>query len=95
MQRTFKYLVYVLFTSVFLTSCGNEASLQRYYVEHQEAKNFISQDFPLSMIEIDKSGFTEEQKEAYDSVDKLNFLGYKANEKDVTSYEAELAKVKQ
>ncbi|MEL0457103.1 DUF4252 domain-containing protein [Flavobacteriaceae bacterium SZ-1-7] len=94
MQRTFKYLVYTLITAVFLSSCGNEVSLQRYYVDHQEAKNFISQDFPLSMIEIDKSGFTEEQKEAYDSVDKLNFLGYKANEKDVTSYEAELVKVK-
>ena len=61
------------------TSCGNGASLQRYYVDHQETKDFMSQDFPLSMIEIDKSSFTEQQKEAYNSVNKLNFIGYKVD----------------
>ena len=94
MQRTIKYLVYTLFTAVILTSCGNNASLQSYYVDNQEAKNFISQDLPLSMIEIDKSEFTEAQKEAYESVSKLNFLGYKASETDTETYKAEIAKVK-
>lgn len=94
MQRTIKYLVYTLFTAVILTSCGNDASLQSYYVDNQEAKNFISQDLPLSMIEIDKSEFTEAQKEAYESVSKLNFLGYKASETDTETYKAEIAKVK-
>ncbi len=94
MQRTIKYLVYTLFTAVVLTSCGNNASLQSYYVDNQEAKNFISQDLPLSMIEIDKSEFTEAQKEAYESVNKLNFLGYKANETNTETYKAEIAKVK-
>lgn len=94
MQRTIKYLVYTLFTAVILTSCGNDVSLQSYYVDNQEAKNFISQDLPLSMIEIDKSEFTEAQKEAYESVSKLNFLGYKASETDTETYKAEIAKVK-
>ena len=94
MQRTIKYLVYTLFTAVILTSCDNDASLQSYYVDNQEAKNFISQDLPLSMIEIDKSEFTEAQKEAYESVSKLNFLGYKASETDTETYKAEIAKVK-
>lgn len=94
MQRTIKYLAYTLFAAVILTSCGNNASLQSYYVDNQEAKNFISQDLPLSMIEIDKSEFTEAQKEAYESVNKLNFLGYKASETDTETYNAEIAKVK-
>ena len=94
MQRTIKYLAYTLLTAVFLTSCGNGESLQRYYVDHQEAKNFISQDIPLSMMEIDKSNFTEEQNEAYNSVDKLNFLGYKTSETDAETFKVELAKVK-
>ncbi|UKM64674.1 DUF4252 domain-containing protein [Flavobacteriaceae bacterium GSB9] len=94
MQRTVNYLIFTLFTAAILISCGNEGSLQRYYVDNQENKNFITQDFPLSMIEIDKSDFTEAQKEAYESVNKLNFLGFKANQTNVEAYETELTKVK-
>jgi len=94
MQRASKYLVYALLTAVIFTSCGDSVSLQRYYVDNQESKNFISQDIPLSLMEIDKSKFTEAQEEAYNSVDKLNFLGYKFNETDTETYKAELAKVK-
>ena len=94
MQRAIKYLAYALLTAVIFTSCGDNVSLQRYYVDNQESKNFISQDLPLSLIEIDKSNFTEAQEEAYNSVDKLNFLGYKINETDIETYKAELAKVK-
>ena len=94
MQRTIKHLAYTLLTAVVLTSCGNSESLQRYYVDHQETKNFISQDIPLSMMKIDKSNFTEEQNEAYNSVDKLNFLGYKTSETDAETFKKELTKVK-
>jgi hypothetical protein len=94
MKRTIKYLNFFFCISILLVSCGNGESLQTYYVEHQEAKDFISQDFPLSMIEIDKSGFTEKQIEAYESVDKLNFLGYKVSDSNQETFNAELAKVK-
>lgn len=94
MQRTIKYFIYSLLAAVMLFSCGNGESLQRYYVDHQEAKDFISQDFPLSMIDIDKSGLTEKQKEAYNSVDKLNFLGFKVNDNNAETFNAELTKVK-
>ncbi|MFV9550349.1 DUF4252 domain-containing protein [Algibacter sp. PT7-4] len=94
MQRTIKFLAFAFFTTVILASCGNNASLQHYYVDNQESKNFISQDLPLSMVEIDKSNFTDEQNEAYNSVNKLNFLGYKANKNDIEAYNTEIAKVK-
>lgn len=94
MQRTIKYFIYTLLTAAMLTSCGNGESLQRYYVDHQEAKDFISQDFPLSMIDIDKSSLTEKQQEAYNSVDKLNFLGYKVNDNNRETFNTELTKVK-
>ncbi|WP_282121666.1 DUF4252 domain-containing protein [Algibacter mikhailovii] len=94
MLRTIKYFFYTFFTAVILVSCGQGETLQRYYVDHQEAKNFISQDFPLSMIEIDKSNFTEQQQEAYNSVDKLNFLGYKASQENADTFKSELSKVK-
>ena len=94
MQRTITHIIYTLMATVFLVSCSNGVSLQRYFVDNQEVKNFISQDIPLSMIEIDKSNFTEEQQEAYKSVSKLNFLGYKTSETDTETYKAELTKVK-
>lgn len=94
MLRTIKYTLCALFATVILTSCGDGVSLQRYYVDNQEAKNFITQDLPISMIKIDKSNFSEEQHEAYESVNKLNFLGYKSNKTEIATYNAEISKVK-
>ncbi|MCB4808774.1 DUF4252 domain-containing protein [Tamlana sp. 62-3] len=94
MKRTITNLLLVVITTVFLTSCGDEPSLQQYFVNHQESANFISQDLPLSMVEIDKTGFTKEQLEAYESVKKLNFLGFKSNETNTEMYNQEIAKVK-
>ena len=94
MQRTIKHILGTLFTAVILVSCGDGVSLQRYFVDHQESSNFISQDIPISMIKLDRSNFTEEQNEAYNSVKRLNFLAYKTGETDTEMYNAELVKVK-
>lgn len=93
MTRIVKYICLTL-TAAFFISCGDGVSLQRYFVDNQESKNFISQDLPISMVDIDKSNFTEEQKEAYNSVKRLNFLGYKTSETDLETYNTELTKVK-
>ncbi|GAA3653787.1 DUF4252 domain-containing protein [Flavivirga jejuensis] len=94
MKRTIKHIFYILFIAVILVSCGNGASLQHYFVDNQESNNFISQDIPISMVKLDKSNFTEEQNEAFNSVRRLNFLGYKTTEADTETYQVELAKVK-
>lgn len=93
-KNAFKKLMPLLFVAVLFASCTNSESLQRYFVDHQEAKGFVSQDFPLSMIEIDKSSFTEKQLEAYKSVKKLNFIGFNIGDDSESVYETELAKVK-
>ena len=94
MQRTINYILLTFFLAVFFTACSDGPSLQRYFVDNQEAANFLSQDLPLSMVKIDDSQFTEDQKEAYESVKRLNFLGYKMSEENKASYATELAKVK-
>lgn len=94
MQRTVKYLLSTILTAVFLVSCGDGVSLQRYYVDNQETENFITQDIPISMVELDKTNFTEAQHEAYNSVKRLNFLGYKASDTNIETYNKELATVK-
>lgn len=94
MQRAIKHIVLLLITVVTLASCNSGTTLQSYFVDNQESRNFISQDVPLSMIKLDKTNFTEDQKEAYNSVSKLNFLGYKTSETDTETFKTELAKVK-
>jgi hypothetical protein len=94
MKRAINPIILVLFASLILASCNNGATLQRYFVDNQESKNFISQDIPISMLKIDESKFTKEQKEAYNSVNRLNFLGYKASETEAAILKAELAKIK-
>lgn len=94
MNRTINHTLIVLFTTIILVSCSDGASLQKYFVDHQESKDFMTQDVPISMLKIDESKFNSEQKEAYNSVSRLNFLGFKANEKNAETLEVELAKVK-
>jgi hypothetical protein len=93
MQQSIKYIVCVLLVS-FIISCSNKPSLQRYFVDNQETKSFISQDLPLSMLNMDESKLDDTQKEAFKSVKRLNFLGYKLDETNVETYNTELAKVK-
>jgi len=94
MKNTFNIILLSLFTMFVTVSCHDKASLQRYFVDNQETKNFLTQDIPISMLKIDESNFTKEQKEAYNSVSRLNFLGYKANETNTEILKAELTKVK-
>ncbi|MDD7884900.1 DUF4252 domain-containing protein [Flavivirga sp. 57AJ16] len=94
MKRTVKHILYTLFVTVILVSCATNTSLQTYFVDNQEASNFISQDLPLSMVKLDQTAFSKEQKEAYNSVNKLNFLGYKANENNAEALKEELKIVK-
>ncbi|PQV47349.1 uncharacterized protein DUF4252 [Jejuia pallidilutea] len=94
MKRTVKILGITAFLSLILVSCNSEPSLQRYFVDHQEMPNFISQDIPVSMVKLDKTNFTEAQHEAFNSVRRLNFLGFNINETNTAIYTVELEKVK-
>ena len=94
MQRAIEYFIIIVITVFTMWSCNDGLTLQRYFVDHQESKNFITQDLPISMLKIDDSKLTAEQKEAYKSVKRLNFLGYKVNETDTENFNSELAKVR-
>lgn len=94
MQQTLKYIVCVLLVSFTIAGCSSEPSLQRYFVDSQEKSNFISQDIPVSMFNMDESKLNDRQKTALNSIDRLNFLGFKLNEDNIETYNTELAKVK-
>jgi len=93
MNTSIKNSVIILFIVAVLTSCNYGETLQGYYVANQETPNFISLDIPTSFVTIDKTTLTEGQKEAYESIDKLNMLAYQLTDDNVEDYKAELVKV--
>ncbi|TYB77204.1 DUF4252 domain-containing protein [Bizionia myxarmorum] len=94
MNKAIQYIMFSLLASLVLVSCDTRESLQTYFVDHQEKADFISVDIPTSLVNLDDDTLNDEQKTAYKSVNRLNFLGYKTTENNMATYTTELAKVK-
>ncbi|CAC9975883.1 DUF4252 domain-containing protein [Flavobacterium sp. WLB] len=75
-------------------SCNSEPSLQKYFVENTDKKDFIALDVSPSILNLDNTKLSAEQKEAINSFDKMNILAFKANDKNQVQFEAERNKVK-
>lgn len=85
----------VLVSLVVLSSCNSEPTLQKYFVENSEKKDFIAVDVAPSIINIDKTKLTAEQKTALESFDKMNILAFKKDSSNGPEFEAESKKVAQ
>ena len=94
MNPSIKLTFFSLLACIMLVSCNNGESLQTYFVDNQETPDFISADIPTTIVELDQTTLTEDQKEAYNSVKRLNFLGFKLTENNQDAYAKELSKVK-
>ena len=76
-----------------LTSCNSEPTLQKYFVENTENKNFIAVDVSPSILNIDPKKLSADQKLALESFDKMNILAFKINDKNQAEFAVEKAKV--
>jgi hypothetical protein len=87
--------IYIGIVSMLMVSmsCGSEASLQKYYIDSQEDKNFISLDVPASIIKL-KDNVTPEEEEALASLKKFNILAFKLDGNNEAEYTLEKQKVK-
>jgi hypothetical protein len=94
MTLSIKKSLFGLLAFILLVGCNNGESLQTYFVDNQETPDFISVDIPTTILELDKISLSNDQKEAYNSVKKLNFLGFKLTESNKDVYVQELSKVK-
>ena len=79
--------------SLFLASCNNKPSLQKYFVENTENKNFIALDVSPSILNVDKTKLSAEQNTALESFDKMNILAFKLNDANKAQFDTERAKV--
>lgn len=89
-MKNLKSIFFLLAVTILAASCGDGTpSLQEYYVDKAENPNFISIDLPTSLLGVASSSLTEKQKEAYESVKKLNVLAFKVNTDNRAAYEEE------
>jgi len=85
--------IITLLGSLVFGSCNSEPSLQKYFVENTENKDFIALDISSNILNVDKTKLTVAQSEALHSFDKMNVLAFKLNDKNKAQFEAERAKV--
>lgn len=83
-----------IFGLLLVLGCSKEPTLQTYFVAHQETHGFMSVDIPISFLNPDEIALSDVQKEALDSIDKLNMLAYSLNDGSEKEFNTELAKVK-
>ncbi len=70
-------------------SCNNGASLQKYFVDHQDDSDFVAVDVATSLLDTGKVALSKEEKEALESIKKVNFLALPLKDKTKARYEEE------
>lgn len=76
-----------------LSACSSTQSLQEYYVDSAENPNFISLDVPTSILNLEETDLSNVQREALESLKKLNVLAFKKTTQNAAEYKAEKVKV--
>lgn len=77
-----------------LTSCESKPTVQKYFVEKSEAKDFMAVDLGKGLLNTDKLQLTADQKKAIESVEHVNVLFFKSDSLNGKTYEQETAQVK-
>lgn len=91
-----KYILSLLIiVSTLFSSCNDEPSLQKYFVEKMENKNFIALDLSPSMLNVDSLKFSADENEALKSFEKVNILAFKLNDSNKAEFETERLEVNQ
>jgi hypothetical protein len=78
-----------------LLSCDSKPTLQKYFVANSENKDFVALDISPTILNVDKTKLTAEQKKALESFDKMNVLVFKLDENNQPQYEVESQKITQ
>lgn len=86
-------IIFFFLTFNLLISCESKPTLQKYFVENTENKNFIALDVSPSILNLNEAQLTAEQKTALQSFDKMNVLAFKINDQNKAQFEIEKAKV--
>ena len=92
MKNYIKILILFLGSTVILSSCAKEETLQEFFINSQENENYLSVDIPRSIVTL-KDDVSQETKEAFNSIKKLNILAFKVDDSNKADYEVEKTKI--
>lgn len=74
--QSIKNIALMVILIATLTSCNQGVTLQTYYVDNELKPGFTTLDIPTSFLNLEEANLSEEQIEAYESIDKLNMLAF-------------------
>lgn len=90
-----KFIIYTAIgLSLLLTSCNTKPNLQNYFVDNQEKPGFVAFDISPSILNVDKTKLSAEEKTTIDSFEKMNVLAFKIDSKNKNEYQIEKEKVR-
>ncbi len=78
---------------ILLGSCQSAPSLQSYFVNSSESSDFIVIDLAPSLLNIKIEELSEDEKKAFQSLQKLNILAFKKTDSLGVKFNEEKAKV--
>jgi hypothetical protein len=88
-----KIALFAIGLSLTLMSCNSEPTLQKYFVESTESKDFIALDLTTNILKLNKAALSAEENTALKTLEKMNVLAFKADGTNQTKFEAERTKV--
>lgn len=86
-MKIFRFLSLIIL-GVGVTACNNDPSLQQYYVDNQENKDFVALDIPASML-ANMESIDEEQRKTLETIKKINFLAIPKKSENLSTIEEE------
>jgi len=89
------FILFVLGLMLITVSCKQEPTLQKYFVESSDDKNFMTLDVAPTFIKTEKLKLTPQEQAALRSLHKFNVLALKADGKNQAQLKKEGEKVKQ
>ncbi len=88
-----KRILTLLLITCFFASCEQKPTLQKYFVEKSESRDFIQLDLSPSILNVATDSLNPDQKAALESFEKINVLAFKLDEKNKGNFESERNKV--
>ena len=79
---------------ILLVSCNSKPSLQKYFVEKSQTKNFVALDIAPNFVDTDSVTLSADEQEALQSLEKLNILIFKTDSLNTQLYKTEYNNVK-
>lgn len=90
-----KLLVLLALVPMLFSSCSSTQSLQEYFVDNSENPNFLQLDLPASILKIETDSLDEDQRDALNSLRKLNILAFRITDSNREEYATETQTVKE